>query len=73
MPSKKHTTLVSNLSALHEQLHGYISLSGDHGGQVLITGGVSPSLVMQGCHAIKTEVGTVYLGDEEEIEVIETW
>jgi hypothetical protein len=65
------TILTSELVDFINEADGVVSLVGDHGARVLITGEVAPSGVMQGCHMIETEVGTLYVGDEIEILVVD--
>lgn len=61
----------STLADFVETVPGIVSLVGDHGAHVLITGEISNSNVMTGCIAIETEVGTLYIDGDETLTVIE--
>lgn len=65
------TIPVTTLADHIEQVDGVVSLRGDSGGTVRITGDVSSSSAMPGCTLIETEVGTLYIGDEEDVTIIE--
>lgn len=51
---------------------GY-ALVGDQGGITNITGEVYDSSVIPGCKAIEVEHGTLYVDNDEEIGVLDSW
>lgn len=65
------TILTKDLREYINNANGIVSLVGDHGAHVLITGEVSSSYAMRGMQLIETEVGTIYMDNDIEIQVIE--
>ena len=54
-----------------EESPSTVSLFGDCGGSVMITGEVSTSTTIPDCILIETEVGTIYIDADENITVSE--